>query len=141
MTAATAFFKVYSDGGARGNPGPAAVAFMIYSQTGKLLRTGSRFIGTHTNNQAEYEAIISALTALSEYSPESAICYLDSELVCRQITGIYSVKNPELRLLWEKVQELKKSFIKINFENVPRTEEHIKKVDKLVNSVLDAQFK
>jgi ribonuclease HI len=141
MNTAKATFKIYSDGGARGNPGPAAIAFMVISQSGQLLRTGSRLIGIRTNNQAEYEALISALESANSFKASEVVSFLDSELVCKQLTGVYSVKNAELRVLWGRVQELKKCFTKVSFENVPRTEEHIQKVDKLVNSALDAKLK
>jgi len=141
MCSLKSVYKVYSDGGARGNPGPAAIAFMIFSPSGALLRTSSRFLGIRTNNQAEYEALIAALETVVGYAPSFLECYLDSELVCRQLNGTYSVKNAVLRNLWEKVQELRKCFAEINFKNVPRLEEHIRKVDKLVNSTLDARLK
>jgi len=141
LSGSEAAFKVYSDGGARGNPGPAATAFMILSQSGDLLKASSRLIGVRTNNQAEYEALIDALESAADFTSSFVVSYLDSELVCKQLMGVYSVKNPELRSLWQRVQELKKCFAKISFENVPRTEKHIKKVDKLVNEALDARLK
>lgn len=129
---------VFSDGGARGNPGPAAIAFLILSENGQILMTKSRYIGLRTNNQAEYEALIAALESALALNAEEVTCHLDSELVTKQLTGEYAVKNRELRKMWNKVQELKKHFKKVSFINVSRTNNQIQKVDKLVNETLDA---
>ena len=131
---------IFSDGGARGNPGPAAIAFVILSSEGKILMTDSRFIGSHTNNQAEYEALIAAIESAIELHAEEVRCHLDSELVTKQVTGEYRVKNSELRRLWMKVQELTKRFKKASFISVPRTNTQIQKADALVNKALDEQF-
>ncbi|TRO45850.1 ribonuclease HI family protein [Candidatus Bathyarchaeota archaeon] len=131
---------IFSDGGSRGNPGPAAIGFLILSETGQTLMVKSRYLGSRTNNQAEYEAIIEALeTALALHAKE-VTCHLDSQLVVKQITGEYQVKNAALRKLWKKVQEVKSSFKKASFINVPRTNSQIQKADALVNKALDEQF-
>jgi ribonuclease HI len=98
----------------------------------------SRYIGLHTNNQAEYEALIAALESAIPLYAEEINCHLDSELVTKQLRGEYAVKNLELRKLWSKVQELRKHLKKVTFVNVPRTDRQIQKVDKLVNETLDA---
>ena len=132
--------RIFSDGGARGNPGPAAAAFVILSDKGQVLVTKSRYVGSRTNNQAEYEALIAALHSAVELNAEEVICHLDSELVAKQVTGEYSVKNAELRKLWNKVQELSKRFKKVSFISVPRTNIQIQKADALVNKTLDEEF-
>jgi ribonuclease HI len=131
---------VFSDGGARGNPGPAAIAFLIISENGQTLTTKSRYIGSRTNNQAEYEALIAALESVVALNAEEVSCHLDSELLVKQLTGEYAVKNRELRKMWNKVQELKRHFKKVSFINVPRTNNQIQKVDKIVNETLDAAY-
>jgi ribonuclease HI len=128
---------IFSDGGARGNPGPAAIAFVILSSEGKVLMKNSRFIGVHTNNQAEYEALIAALESAIELHAEEATCHLDSELVTKQVTGEYRVKNSQLRKLWNKVNELTPFFKKVSFISVPRSNTHIQEADALVNEALD----
>jgi ribonuclease HI len=128
---------IFSDGGARGNPGPAAMAFIIQSENGQTLETKSGYIGSRTNNQAEYEALIAALESAVAFNAEEAACHVDSELVAKQLTGEYAVKNRELRKMWNKAQELKRHFKKVSFINVPRTNNQIQKVDKLVNETLD----
>lgn len=132
---------VFSDGGARGNPGPAAIACLITAENGQVLMAKSRFIGLRTNNQAEYEALIMALESAVVLDAEEVVCYMDSELVTKQLRGEYAVKNLELQRLWSKLQELKRQFKKITFINVPRTNSQIQKADKLVNETLDKELK
>ena len=103
---------IYSDGGARGNPGPAAIAFIALNDKGETVKADSRFIGVHTNNQAEYEALLMALKFASDKKTQEIVCHLDSELVAKQLNGQYAVKNNELWLLWRKVQQLKVCFKK-----------------------------
>jgi ribonuclease HI len=132
---------IFSDGGARGNPGPAAIAFVVLSDKGQVLMAKSRYVGLHTNNQAEYEALIAALESAIELHAEEVICHLDSELVVKQVTEEYSVKNQALRKLWNKVNELNKNFKKVSFISMPRTNIQIQKADALVNEVLDEHCK
>jgi ribonuclease HI len=129
----------FSDGGARGNPGPAAIAFVIQSETGQTLATGSSYVGVCTNNQAEYRALLEALQATKAFKTETLTCHLDSELVVKQLTGEYKVKNKELKHLWQTVQEFRKNFRDIKFVNVPRTHSIIQEMDKLVNLTLNKE--
>jgi len=129
--------KVYSDGASRGNPGPSAIAFMILTEDGKILKRHSRYVGIRTNNQAEYEALISALEFASKLTSQEVVCYLDSELVVKHLNGEYQVKNPNLKNLWLKVKELEQKFQKTSFMYVPRTDRYIEKVDLLANQTLD----
>ena len=129
----------YSDGGSRGNPGPAAIAFIMLSDDGCIQKRYSHFIGVHTNNQSEYKALIAALRFASDKSKEVTF-YLDSELVVKQVNGKYSVKNHKLRELWKEVQDLTKKFDKTIFISVPRTNLHIQKADFLLNNKLDEYF-
>jgi ribonuclease HI len=130
---------LYSDGGARGNPGPAATAYLALTEKGETVKAGSYFIGEHTNNQAEYNALISALEFAVANNVEEVICHLDSELVAKQLKGEYRVKNFELQKLYRRAQELKRCFKKITFVNVPRTNVYIQRADALVNKTLDEQ--
>jgi len=130
----------FSDGGARGNPGPAAIAFVVLSDKGQVLMSNSRFIGSRTNNQAEYEALIAALEAAFSLHADEIVCHLDSELVVKHLTGEYAVKNSALKKLWNKVQELNRHFKKVSFISVPRTNRQIQKADALVNEALDREL-
>lgn len=100
----------------------------------------SRCIGSRTNNQAEYEALIAALESAIALRAEEVVCNLDSELVVKQLNGYYQVKNLKLKKLWRKVQELSKSFKKSSFISVPRTNIQIQKADGLVNKALDEEI-
>jgi len=128
--------KTYSDGASRVNPGPSAIAFIILDEDDKVLKKDSRLVGIRTNNQAEYEALISALECASTLGRE-VTCYLDSQLVARQLSGETKIENPELRTLWRKVIALKMRFNKTSVIWVPRTDRHIQEVDSLVNQLLD----
>lgn len=131
--------RIFSDGGARGNPGPAAISFVALNEQGEIVKADSRFIGVRTNNQAEYEALLMALQFAVEAGVEEVVCHLDSELVAKQLNGQYSVKNPELQQLWRKVGQLKGCFRKISFVNVPREHPQIQVADELVNETLDQE--
>jgi len=129
--------KVYSDGASRGNPGPSAIAFMILTENGKILKRHSKYVGIKTNNQAEYEALISALESASKLTDQEVVCYLDSKLVVKHLNGEYQVKNPNLKTLWLKIKELEQKFQKVSFIHVPRTDRYIEEVDWLANQTLD----
>ena len=129
--------NIYSDGGARGNPGPAAAAYLILGENGKVLKAESQYLGKRTNNQAEYEALISALESALHLGADEVVFHLDSELVCKQITGEYRVKNPALKTLWQKASNLKRQFRRISFVNVPRTDKCMEKADEMVNKTID----
>ncbi|MCW4010461.1 MAG: ribonuclease HI family protein [Candidatus Bathyarchaeota archaeon] len=130
--------NVYSDGGARGNPGPAAAAYVVLDENERaMLRSGSRYLGVRTNNQAEYEALIDALKTAIALHAEEVVCHLDSELVCKHLTGEYRVKHPALRLLWVRVQDLNRGFREVRFVHVPRSNRFIQEADRLVNERLD----
>jgi len=131
--------QLFSDGGARGNPGPAAIAFVAQNERGQTIKTDTCYIGVHTNNQAEYEALLLALTYALEQKAHEVTCYLDSELVGKQLNGQYAVKNAELQLLNQKVKAFKAKFKKISFINVSREHPQIKWADSLVNKTLDAK--
>lgn len=131
---------VYTDGGARGNPGPAAIGVVIYGVGERPIRQIGEYIGDGTNNQAEYKALIRGLTEAVMLSAKEVICFLDSELVVRQLIGKYKVKEPELKNLIAEVLRLSNKFLSIEFKHIPR--EKNKQADKLVNEALDkAGFK
>ena len=131
---------VHSDGGARGNPGPAAVGVVIAKEDGEVLEELSETIGESTNNIAEYTAVLRGLHALialfGEKTTELEIDWrLDSELVVKQLAGEYKVKNPGLRSLFEEIRDLRARFPKLSLRHVRREEN--KEADRLVNEALD----
>jgi ribonuclease HI len=133
--------KVFTDGGARGNPGPAAAGWVAFGHQGELISFDSIYLGDNTNNYAEYMALISALKFLVKTtgakSSTKFLFHLDSELIVKQLKGEYKVKHPELQKLNSQVQGLLVELTAVEFVHVPRAQN--KFADKLVNIVLDAR--
>ena len=128
-----------TDGASRGNPGLAAVGVVIEDDQGTRLRTFHRFIGTATNNEAEYQALIDGLKAVAEWKPDRLEIYLDSKLVVEQIKGTYRVKKPELQPLYKEATRLLGGFEDVEIKHVEREEN--KGADKLANLALDARVR
>lgn len=132
-------YILHSDGGARGNPGPSGCGFLIQDENKKVLFEGSIYIGETTNNQAEYQALylgLEKIKALSSSEVERIDCYLDSELVVKQLKKEYKMKNPELRIWFDKINILNMQFgYCINFHHVMRQQN--KKADQLANEAMD----
>lgn len=124
-----------TDGGARGNPGPAGAGFVLEDSTGEVVRFGGRFLGSATNNVAEYEALLWGLaTALDHGVSDLRVC-ADSELVVRQLTGVYRVKNEGLRPLFAKAKVLLGRFGTVEIVHVRR--EMNSAADALCNVAMD----
>lgn len=129
-----------SDGGARGNPGPAAVGVVVRDED-KVLEEYAEVIKQKvTNNVAEYVGLIKALEIASKYTQGEITCVLDSELVVKQLLGEYRVKSPILLKLFLEVQKLQERFDKINYIHVKRSDKYQKHVDWLLNKKLDEKF-
>ncbi|MDP4020850.1 MAG: ribonuclease HI family protein [Candidatus Adlerbacteria bacterium] len=134
---------VYTDGGARGNPGPAAIGVVVEDRTGKILKELSEYMGETTNNQAEYEALLRALAALKTMFADQlrelrVEVRMDSELVVRQLSGQYRVKEPGLKEQFAKVAKMRMEDVpNLTFVHVPREENT--RADALVNDALDAR--
>ena len=128
--------EIYVDGASRGNPGPAAWAY-VYFKDGKLIKKKYGFIGKNTNNTAEYNAIINALKDAADFSNDTIKLYSDSQLVVRQINGKYRINKEHLSKLYEKIVKLLKNYQKVEFIHVKRNNPHIQKSDKLCNKCLD----
>ena len=128
--------KTNSDGGARGNPGRGAIGVVV-RENNTILTMFSMKIGSYvTNNIAEYEALIKSLEIAKPLTKEIE-CYLDSELVVKQLLGEYKVKNPRLLELFLKVQKLENHFDKIRYVCVGREDEFQQLADGLVNNELN----
>lgn len=132
-------FRIYSDGGARGNPGPAAIGVLICNEKGERVREHHEVIGETTNNVAEYTAVLVALELARQMKIQNIEYFLDSELVAKQLSGKYRVKTPHILELYKQAKDLEKNFHSITFTHVPRTHEKIKYADKLVNRALDSE--
>jgi len=127
--------KIFSDGGARGNPGPAGIGAVIYDEDNKILAQISEYLGVTTNNQAEYRALVAALKKAKELGAQKVECYLDSELVVKQLNREYKVKNKDLAPLFLEIHNLSLSFKNITFSHVRR--EYNKEADRLANEAMD----
>ncbi|MEK7539628.1 MAG: ribonuclease HI family protein [Patescibacteria group bacterium] len=125
----------FSDGGARGNPGPAAYGVVIKDADSKLLKQHGRYIGHTTNNQAEYRGLVDALEHAKDMGATEVACFLDSELLVKQMKGEYRVKDPELAKLYVRVHNLMIQIGKVSFTHVRR--ELNKEADAMVNKALD----
>ena len=128
--------KVFSDGGARGNPGPAGCGFVVEDENGKIIEKGKKYLGETTNNVAEYMGLILALEKAKELGAEEVDCFLDSELVVKQMNKEYKVKNLDLAKLFVKIFNLSQGFLKISFNHVYR--EKNKLADSLANEAMDS---
>ncbi len=126
---------IYTDGGARGNPGPAGIGAVIYNTKREILAEISEYIGKTTNNQAEYRAVLAAIDQAKTLGAEEVEFYLDSELVVRQLNREYKVKNKDLQPLFVKIFNKTLEFKKVTFHHIPR--EMNKEADKLANKAMD----
>jgi ribonuclease HI len=127
-------YIVNIDGAARGNPGPAAFAYVIRRPDGSTIRNAG-CLGSTTNNVAEYTALVRALTHAVEIKVADLVLRSDSELLVKQMTGIYKVKNDALRELFMEAKELVKQIPRFSIEHVPRAQNS--EADKLGNEALD----
>ncbi len=134
---------IFTDGGSRSNPGKAASAFVVYDQENKIVAKSAAYLGIATNNQAEYQAVILAFKWLKENKNSLSTInnvdfFLDSELVVKQLKGVYKIKDKKLIELSTEVKHMQKELLfKVNFTAVRREQNKI--ADQLVNECLDAQ--
>jgi ribonuclease HI len=128
--------RLFTDGGARGNPGPAAYGFVLESDDGTVLAAEGEAIGTATNNVAEYSGLIAGLRKAVELHVPEVEVVSDSELMVKQMRGEYRVKNEALRELYEEATALARRIENVEYRHVRRA--HNELADKLVNDALDA---
>jgi ribonuclease HI len=128
--------KLSTDGGARGNPGPAAYGYVVEAEDGTVLAAHGEAIGTATNNEAEYRALIAGLEKAVELGVDDLEVVSDSELVVKQMRGEYEVKKPALQNLSVEASRLARQLGSVTYTAVRR--EHNELADRLVNEALDA---
>ena len=128
--------RLFTDGGARGNPGPAAYAYVLEAEDGTVLAAHGEAIGVATNNVAEYRALLAGLERARELGVEELEVVSDSELLVKQMRGEYKVKKPTLRELWDEATALAGQLRSVRYTAVRR--EHNELADRLVNEALDA---
>jgi ribonuclease HI len=128
--------RLSTDGGARGNPGPAAFGYVLETEDGTVLAAHGEAIGVATNNVAEYRALVAGLQKALEVGVDEVDVVSDSQLLVRQMTGEYKVKNEALRKLSIQAAALARRLRQVTYRSVPR--EHNELADRLVNEALDA---
>lgn len=126
---------LHTDGGSRGNPGPSGSGAVLYTVDGTVIDEATKFLGTTTNNVAEYTAIIIGLEMAHHHGVTDLTVRMDSELAVKQLNGQYRVKNPGLAPLFLHVKKLAHQFGRVRFEHVPRARNAA--ADALVNKVID----
>jgi len=131
--------KIFFDGSSHGNPGPSGIGIMVFDESGRVLDKFSKFIGFGTNNEAEYHALIEALRRAVKLGAERVELYSDSELLVRQVKGVYSVRDEKLKRLHLKCLQLLKNFKEYKIAYVPR--ELNVEADRLANEAITRQLK
>jgi ribonuclease HI len=132
---APAAHTAHVDGGARGNPGPAGYGVAITDASGHPIAELSEYLGHRTNHYAEYQGLLAALRYAAEHQIKALKVISDSELMVRQIKGIYKVRHPELRKLYDEAQQLVRRLE--HFEISHALREHNKTADRLANQAMD----
>jgi ribonuclease HI len=132
---AAAAHTAHVDGGARGNPGPAGYGVAIQDASGHPVAELSEYLGHQTNNYAEYQGLLAALRYANENQIKALKVISDSELMVRQMKGIYKVRHPELRKLYEQAQQLVRGFEHFEIRHALR--EHNQTADRLANEAMD----
>lgn len=131
--------KLFTDGCARGNPGPAGAGYVITDMNDLVIEEGSKFLGKNeTNNVAEYGALIVGLSKSMKHSTEIIHVYSDSELIVKQLSGIYRISKPHLRELAEQVRKLVKNFKMVTFQHIKRGKNA--RADSLANNAVDKTY-
>ena len=128
--------RLSTDGGARGNPGPAAFGYVLEAEDGDVLAAHGEAIGRATNNVAEYRGLVAGMAKAAELGVTELEVVSDSELLVKQMQGEYRVKNEALRALWEEANDLERRFARVRYSAVRRA--HNELADRLVNEALDA---
>lgn len=126
---------IYTDGGARNNPGPGGIGAVLLSEKKEVVFEISEYIGEATNNQAEYKAVVAAIKKAKELGAAEIDFFLDSELVVKQLNRQYKVKDKELAKLFLQIYNLIMGFKKVTFTHVRR--EQNEEADRLVNLAID----
>ena len=129
--------RLSTDGGARGNPGPAAFGYVLEAYDGHVLAAHGEAIGRATNNVAEYRGLVAGMAKAAELGVRELEVVSDSELLVKQMRGEYRVKNEALKELWEDASDLERKFARVRYTAVRRA--HNELADRLVNEALDAE--
>lgn len=129
---------IYTDGGARGNPGPAASAYVVYDESRHILHKSANYLGINTNNQAEYDGVLQAFEWLVEQNfdePLEVVFIIDSQLVVNQLLGKFKIKNEGIAVKIMEIKKLENKISKVDYQHVLRDKNTV--ADALVNECLD----
>lgn len=130
---------INTDGASRGNPGPASYGYIIKNSDGVILHQEGQAIGINTNNVAEYSGVLKALEYINEHyaekAPHKIEVVADSQLIIRQLAGLYKIKNPTLKIIYQQIKDMEVELGEISYRHVLRAENFI--ADKLANQALD----
>lgn len=129
--------KIYTDGACRGNPGSGAIGILISDGEGNVLDQHKECIGDCTNNIAEYAALSKGLDLAVQHTRKKVEVYSDSKLVVHQMSGVWRIKKPHLKSLFDEVKQKEARFDKVIYTHLPRTSEFIKQADQMANDALD----
>jgi len=130
---------INTDGGSRGNPGPAALGVVIWDEHRTKLEEHKEFLGETTNNVAEYKGLIKGLEIATKHTSGEVIVFMDSELIVRQMQGEYRVRADHLLSLYEEAKQLENRFERVTYQAVRRSDPYQVQADRLVNEALDSQ--
>ena len=128
--------SIYTDGGARGNPGPAAIGIVIKNEKGEVTKEVAKYIGETTNNEAEYRALIDGLDSVLDKEAKDVECFSDSKLVVSQLNGDFKVKNVNIKRFVKEIKRMERNFDTITYTHIGRSKNS--EADALVNEVLDS---
>jgi ribonuclease HI len=131
--------QLFTDGACKGNPGPGAIGILIYDDDGNELWKCNDCVGNCTNNIAEYKALIMGLNQCAKFTRKRVTCFSDSELVIKQMNGVYRIKVPHLLELFKGVKQSETPFEEVIYTHVNRENPFIKKADKLANEALQGR--
>ena len=129
---------LYCDGASRGNPGPAAIAYLLKDEVDNILQKESKPINKCTNNVAEYRAIIEGLKACHNFNPAEVIVCSDSQLAINQINKRWRINIEHLKELYLEVKKIEQLFIKVTYIQTARSNKNLREADKLANIALDS---
>jgi ribonuclease HI len=132
------FVRVYSDGAAKGNPGPAGAGAVIVASDGQVIAELGRYLGEQTNNVAEYEGLLLGLRHALKHGATEVEVLADSQLLIRQLSGVYRVRNAGLIPLFEEAKRLLRNFKKVELRHIPREQNGA--ADEMSNRAIDERM-
>ena len=127
----------FTDGASRGNPGHAGIGILLFDENNEKLLQDFQYLGICTNNEAEYRALLLALDRAFEITQDTVACFMDSELVVKQLNGEYAVKSEKMIKFYEEVRRRVQRFKTVTFTHVPREHPNLRLADKLANQAID----